>query len=85
MVKVYIKTNENNEIIEIGSSVFIHDPENWIEIDEGSGDQFVHAQGNYLPGPTLDEEGRPNFVWTGGAIVPVGELDPQDPSYRPQN
>ena len=75
MAKVYIKTNENNEITEIGSSVFITDPENWIEIDEGFGDKYVHAQGNYLPGPTLDEEGRPNFAIRNGEIVPTNHAD----------
>lgn len=85
MVKVYIKIDEKSNITEVGSSIFIKDTEGWIEIDEGSGDKYVHAQNNYLPGPTLDEEGRPNFVWTGGAIVPVGELDQQDPAYRPQD
>ena len=69
MHKVYIKKNEKDEIIDIGSDVFIKDPENWIEIDEGDGDRYVHAQGNYLPEPLRDEDGNPNYVWTGGAII----------------
>ena len=34
-IKVYIKINENNEIIEINSEIFIDDLTGWIKIDSG--------------------------------------------------
>ena len=66
--KVYIKTDEHGYITDIGSDVFIEDPESWIEIDEGSGDRYVHAQGNYLPGPIRDEDGNYRYKYINGEI-----------------
>ena len=55
MSKVYIKTDEANNIIEINSDIFIENPsQDWILIDEGYGDKYVHAQGNYLDKPLFD-------------------------------
>ena len=68
MAKVYIKTNEKDEITEIGSSIFIPDPTGYTEIDEGSGDRYVHAQGNYLPNSIIDEEGSFRYVYKDGRI-----------------
>ena len=63
MVKVYIKVNEQHEIIEVGSSIFIEDLEGWIEIDEGGGDKYTHAQNNYFEKPIIDEEGKYNYLY----------------------
>ena len=72
MSKVYIKINEEKEIIEINSSIFIKDlSDGWIEIDDGTGDMYDHAQHNYLPGPLFDEEGRPQYMWDGYEILPT--------------
>ena len=68
MVKVYITIDEESNITDIGSSIFIEDPEGWIEIDEGHGDRYVHAQGNYLPGPVRDEEGNYRYKYVNGEI-----------------
>ena len=68
MVKVYIKTNEQHEITEVGSSIFIEDLEGWIEIDEGSGDKYVHAQNNYFDKPLKDEEGNYNYLYINGKV-----------------
>lgn len=54
--EVYIKINENNEIIEINSNLFIESTEGYIKIDEGYGDKFAHAQGNYLDEPLMNLE-----------------------------
>ena len=68
MVKVYIKTNENHEITEVGSSIFIEDTKDWIEIDEGRGDKYVHAQGNYFDKPLIDEQGNYNYLYINGKL-----------------
>ncbi len=54
-IKVYIKVNENNEIVEVKSSIFLEDAANWIEIDEGYGDKFAHAQSQYFEHPLKNE------------------------------
>ena len=68
MVKVYIKSNENHEITEVGSSVFIEDTTGWTLIDEGSGDKYVHAQNNYFEKPLRDEEGNYNYLFINGKV-----------------
>lgn len=61
-IKVFVKINENNEIVEIGSSVFIADLVDWIYVDEGYGDKFAHAQAQYLNKPLMNEQGGYNFI-----------------------
>lgn len=77
MAKVYIRTNENNEIEEVASSIFLEDPTGWIEIDEGVGDMYAHAQNNYLDGPTHDEQGNPRYKYVGGKIKKIPPPDPE--------
>jgi hypothetical protein len=45
---VYVKVDTNNNIIVINSSAFITDTTGWTQIDEGYGDKYHHAQGNYF-------------------------------------
>ena len=54
---VLVRTDEQNRIIEINSSAFVAGAEGWIQIDEGDGDRYHHAQGNYLPMPLTDDRG----------------------------
>lgn len=74
-IKVYVKTNENNEIIEINSSIFLADTEGYIEIDEGYGDKYAHAQGHYLDKPLTDEQGRYNYMLFGEEVMEIAEAD----------
>ena len=60
-IKVYVKTNSNNEIIEVGSSVFIQDTNGWVEIDKGYGDKFAHAQSQYFDKPLMNDDGSYNY------------------------
>ena len=60
-IKVYVKVNENNEIIEVGSSVFIQNTKDWIKIDEGFGDKYTHAQCHYFDKPLMNEDGYYNY------------------------
>lgn len=59
--KVYAKIDENGIIIAINSSAFLTDTTNWTEIDEGEGDKYHHAQGNYLSVGLTDENGIFNY------------------------
>jgi hypothetical protein len=57
-VAVYAKPDADGNIIAINSGVFLGgDPDGWVKIDEGSGDRYVHAQGNYFPDGILDPRG----------------------------
>lgn len=56
MAKVYAKYDMDGKLINIGSDVFLKNFEGWVQIDEGTGDRYVHSQGNFLDGPVLDED-----------------------------
>ena len=56
-INVYVKVNENKEIIDVGSSIFIKDFNGWIKIDEGFGDKFAHAQSQYFEKPLINDQG----------------------------
>lgn len=66
--KVFIKVNEKHEIVEINSDVFITDYTDFIAIDEGTGDKYVHAQGNYFDKPLRDDEGNYNYLYINGKV-----------------
>lgn len=72
-IKVYIKINENNIITDINSSIFLNSIEGYTQIDEGSGDRYAHAQGNYLEKSLVDESGRFNYKFEDGKILELTE------------
>ena len=57
MYKVYVKTDIRGCITEINSDAFLPDTDGWEQIDEGDGDKFHHAQGNYFPQSIMTVEG----------------------------
>ncbi len=66
--KVYIKTNDNNLVIAINSSAFLADLTGWIEVDEGTGDKYHHAQGNYLPLSLMTDDGVYQYKYVDGEL-----------------
>ena len=70
-IKVYVRVNENNEIIEINSDIFIDDLTGWIYIDEGCRDRFAHAQSQYFEKGLTDIDGKYNYKLIKGEIVEV--------------
>lgn len=60
-IKVYTKLDSNKVIKEVNSSIFIQNLKDWIEVDEGIGDKFAHAQSQYLEKGLVDENGRYNY------------------------
>lgn len=54
---VYVKADEKGRITAVNSSAFLTTTDGWTAIDEGYGDKYHHAQGNYFPMPILDERG----------------------------
>lgn len=61
LIKVYVQVDSNNVITNINSNIFISDTTGWIQIDEGIGDKYSHAQGNYLDKPLMDSNGKNNY------------------------
>ncbi len=66
---VYIRTDESNRITAINSSAFLRDTEGWTLIDQGHGDRYAHAQGNYLPMPLVDDRGVCRFKLVEGVVT----------------
>lgn len=55
--KVYVRADAAGRIIEINSSAFLQNATGWVQVDEGTGDHYHHAQGNYFPTPLRDDRG----------------------------
>lgn len=79
---VYIKTDTENRIIDINSSEFLTNTSGWTKIDEGHGDHYHHAQGNYLPGPLMDERGIYRYKLVDGKPVERTQAE-MDADYTP--
>ena len=47
-IGVYAKYNQNGNITEVNSDIFIRDFTGWTKIDEGYGDRYAHAQSQYF-------------------------------------
>lgn len=67
-ILVYVKTDAFNRIISVNSSEFVS-PDWGEQIDEGYGDPYLHAQGNYFPKPIYTQDGFPRYKLENG--VPV--------------
>lgn len=77
-IKVYAKINEQNIITDINSSIFLDSIEGYIQIDEGSGDKYAHAQGNYLDKRLIDESGRFNYKYVNNRLVELTEEEKKE-------
>lgn len=69
MYKVYARFDGFDRLLDINSSVFLYDTTGWVEIDEGVGQRYGHAQVYYLPGPLFDDRGIPCYKLENGRIV----------------
>ena len=66
---VYVRADDVGHITAINSSAFLPDITGWVQIDSGFGDKYHHAQGNYLPGPLMDERGIYRYKLADGKAV----------------
>ena len=77
IIKVYVKLDANNSIIEINSSVFLEDTTGFIEIDTSENgkerDKYVHAQNNYLKKGLFDFQNRPNYKYIDNKVQELTE------------
>ena len=66
---VYVRTDGQGRILETNSSAFLTDTTGWTAIDEGLGDKYHHAQGNYFDGGLYTNDGIPRYALAAGAPV----------------
>ena len=83
-IKVYVKINEQNIITDINSSIFLNNIEGYTQIDEGSGDKYAHAQGNYLEKSLVDESGRFNYKFEDGKILELTDEEKNTLFQKPE-
>lgn len=76
--KVYVQTNSDSYITAVNSSVFLPNTTGWTQIDEGTGDKYVHAQGNYFDKPLMDENGCYNYKLTNGKPIETTDEEKQE-------
>lgn len=83
--KVYVQTDTNENITAVNSSVFLTDTTGWAQIDEGTGDKYAHAQGNYFENPLMNESGCYNYKLVDGKPIERTDAEKQtDPVYIQQ-
>lgn len=68
-IKVYIRIDKDNHIVEVISSIALKDITGYIEIDEGLGDKYSHACGYYFEKPLRTEEGLYTYKFIDGKII----------------
>ena len=61
--KIFIRVDDSDRIIDVNSSAFLSDTTGWVQIDEGTGDRYHHAQNNYLPKLQRDGRGIPRYAY----------------------
>jgi hypothetical protein len=79
---VYVKTDDEGRIRAINSDAFLPDTDGWVRIDEGFGDRYHHAQGNYLDKPIWDERGICRYKLEDGKPVERTQEE-MDADYNP--
>ena len=80
--KVLVRVDAAGRVVAINSSAFITDMNGWTEIDSGWGDKYHHAQGNYMPGPLMDERGVYRYKLVDGKPV-ERTAEEMDGDYTP--
>lgn len=66
---VYVRTDVNSNITSVNSSAFLHEITGWTKIDEGVGDKYHHAQGNYFDNPIVTVEGIYQYKLVDGKAI----------------
>ena len=82
---VYVKTDEQNRIQAVNSSAFLSDTTDWTKIDEGYGDKYHHAQGNYFPEPIRTMGGAYRYKLVDGKAMECTEeeITQQEVAMKP--
>lgn len=67
--QVFVRADGQGRVVEIASSAYKPNEEGFVRIDEGTGDRFKHAQGNYLPDGLTDERGMARYALSDGKLI----------------
>lgn len=82
---VYVRADETGRIVEVNSIAFMADTAGWTAIDEGYGDKYHHAQGNYFSKPLYDERWCANYKMENGVVLERTEEEKEiEISNRPK-
>lgn len=65
---IYVQADNQNRITAVNSSAFVG-PDWGTPIDEGTGDRYHHAQGNYFPNGIFTLDGIPRYKLQDGKEV----------------
>lgn len=60
---VYICADQQGRITSINSSAFLLDSGGWIQVDQGLGDRYHHAQKHYFPGSLTNRDGTHRYIY----------------------
>lgn len=84
-ISVYVKTNAAGYIIAVNSDAFLLDMTDWKKIDDGYGDKYQHAQGNYFQKPIFTDGGSYRYKLVDGVPVEctAKEIADQDEANKP--
>lgn len=66
---VYVMADDSSRIVAVNSDAFLAETVGWTKIDEGYGDKYHHAQGNYFPLPIIDERGVYRYKLVDGVAI----------------
>lgn len=72
--KVYVLL-DGDDIAAVNSSAFLSDVTSWTQIDEGIGDKYHHAQGNYFDKPLTTDDGIYRYKLINGEVVEKAESE----------
>lgn len=83
---VYVKSNSSGYITAVNSSAFLTDLTAWVGINNGYGDKYHHAQGNYFPEPIITDGGAYRYKLVDGAAVEctAEEIAEQETANQPE-
>lgn len=82
---VYVRVDENGNIVEINSDAFLDNIEGYIELDSGYGDKYHHAQNNYFSKPLYDDRWCANYKMENGEVLERTEEEKEiEISNRPK-
>lgn len=82
---VYVLPDASGRIMDVNSDAFLTDVTGWVQIDEGIGDRYHHAQNNYFPKSKFDERGIPRYAYVPDGNPKWRERTPEemDADYVP--
>lgn len=77
--EVWARLDQDNNIIEINSNIFIKDFNGWTKIDEHViGDKGAHAQNSYLDKPLINDNGIYQYKYIDNKIIEISEEELQE-------